>query len=163
MRKLIFMRHAKSDWADESLADHDRPLNARGRRAAPRMAQHLIDLDVHAELILASSAVRVQETVGLMQEIWCPSVEVLTEPSLYLASPREIAAQVDGLHDSWQTVLVVGHNPGMSAVCGSLAGSGMEMPTAAVAIFESDVESWKHSFKRGSWNLVEFCRPRELE
>ncbi|MEM7473874.1 MAG: histidine phosphatase family protein [Planctomycetota bacterium] len=163
MRTLILMRHAKSDWSDSSLADHDRPLNPRGRRAAPRMAQHLSELGIHAEFILASSARRVQQTVELMQESWSSEAEVLTENDLYLASPSEIAKHVDRLHDDWQSVLVVGHNPGMSALCGSLSGGGIEMPTAAVAVFQTEASSWKHAIARANWTLHEYSKPRELE
>ncbi len=163
MRKLILMRHAKSDWSDESLSDHDRPLNPRGRRSAPLVANYLENQGYAPDVILASSAVRVQQTLELMQATWQRKVEVLTETSLYLASPDEISGHVDVLHDSWSTVLVLGHNPGMSALCGALAGVGMELPTAALGVFQTEAETWKHSVRKAEWSLEDSCRPRDLE
>ncbi len=74
-RRLIIMRHAKSDWANANLTDHDRPLNARGRRTAPLMAEHLAAQCVLPEVIVASTAVRVQETLELLLGCWAGKPE----------------------------------------------------------------------------------------
>ncbi len=162
-RTLLLMRHAKSDWKQPGLADHDRPLNARGRRAAPLMAHHLSDQGIRVDVILASTAERVRETIELMQQVWCEEVEVLPQKSLYLASPQEIASQIQSLHDSWQNVMLVGHNPGLSAAASLLAGIGQEMPTAAIAVFQAEIDSWARSFAANVWELKALWRPRELE
>ena len=114
MRTLILMRHAKSDWSSPQQADHERPLNARGRRAALAMADHLIKQAIQVDVILVSSAVRAQQTIELMRGALGQAAVLWTEPSLYLASPQEIAMHIHGLHDSWSRAMVVGHNPGIS-------------------------------------------------
>lgn len=163
MKKLILMRHAKSDWNDPSLSDHDRPLNKRGRRSAPLMADKIESEGLLPEIVLASSAIRVQETLSLMNGTWACEPEVLTEPSLYLATVAEIMQHVHTLHESWTTAMVIGHNPGMGALVGDLAGSALDFPTAAVAVFEADTESWGNSLKKHEWKLLSFWLPRELE
>jgi phosphohistidine phosphatase len=138
---LALMRHAKSDWADPGLSDHDRPLNARGRRDAPAMATWLAEHDAIPHVILASTAKRVAETVELLLTHWKTKPLVLSSSSLYLASPQTIlelirceAIDADGKRP--QRLLVIGHNPGMQQLVSSLAGIETQMPTAAVALFE---------------------------
>lgn len=162
MRTLILMRHAKSDWSHAELSDHDRPLNARGLNAAPKMAIKLASEGLEPDVILASSAVRVQQTVSLMQENWSSKAELLTEPSLYLASPETIAKSIEGLHDSWSTALVVGHNPGMLGLVSYLAQADMEMPTAAMAVFTSQADSWLNCISGSHWQLQAFWKPKAL-
>jgi phosphohistidine phosphatase len=163
MRTLILMRHAKSDWGNVNLSDHDRPLNARGMRAAPLMAQHLLANRVRADVILASSAVRVQQTLELLQENWGGSATVWKVPELYLAGPQEIVRHIEGLHDDWQNAMVIGHNPGLSALASHLAGDCLDMPTAATILFTTQQSSWLHSIRPGNWTLQAFWRPRDLE
>jgi phosphohistidine phosphatase len=162
MRSLLLMRHAKSDWSIPELSDHDRPLNKRGQQAAPKMARHLVAQGISVDVILASSACRVQQTVSLMQQIWCGDAEVITERSLYLATPDEIAANIQSLHDSWQAAMVVGHNPGMLALVNYLAQSSLDMPTAAIALFTSDANSWKHCMTSQRWQLTNYWKPKTL-
>jgi phosphohistidine phosphatase len=156
------MRHAKSDWKHPGLADHDRPLNKRGRRAAPLMANRLNDSQIEVDVILASSARRVQETLELMRPIWGAEAELFTEPSLYAASPEQICRHIRGLHDSWRSAMVVGHNPGMVALVCHLSGRDLDMPTAAVAIFQTGNASWSQTLA-ADWQLTAFWKPRELE
>ncbi len=163
MKTLLLMRHAKSDWKQPGLSDHDRPLNARGRQAAPRMAQKLSESGLRAEVILASSAVRVQETVELVQEHWSVDAEVLTRPTLYLASPLQIMSEVQSLHDSWHNAMVIAHNPGLAALVSHLTGQNLDMPTAAVAVFQFDVDQWSQVSMSGSPVLVDFWKPRDLK
>lgn len=163
MRTLLLMRHAKSSWREPRQADHDRPLNARGRAAAPRMAEHLVEQRLAPDVILASSAVRVQETLELMREKWPNPIEVFTEPHLYLATPNDLGRAVEGLHDSWNRVMIVGHNPGLSIFATWLTGSDVELPTAAVAVVQRDVDHWLRSVAGGGWQLRGVYRPRELE
>lgn len=162
MKTLLLMRHAKSDWNQPGLSDHDRPLNDRGRRAAPLMAQKLCASGLQVDIILASSAVRVQETVELLQQHWSPRVEVLTRPTLYLASPQQIMAEVQCLHDSWCSALVVAHNPGLAALVSHLANQELEMPTAAVAVFQFNVDQWSNILMVGAPKLVSLWKPREI-
>ena len=91
---LALMRHAKSDWADPGLSDHDRPLNRRGRRDAPAMGRWLAQQNFFPELILASSAVRVRETIDGLLSVWSNRPRIAISESLYLPSPRTILEHV---------------------------------------------------------------------
>lgn len=162
MRTLLLMRHAKSDWKQAGLADHDRPLNTRGRRAAPVMARQLHDQGVKVDVILASTAERARKTVALMQKEWAAQTEVLHSKSLYLASPQQILSELKSLNDSWSSVLVVAHNPGLAELVSYLAGSSVEMPTAAVAIFECAAQSWNSDFAPACCRLKAHWKPRDL-
>lgn len=162
MRQLIVMRHAKSDWKQPGTSDHDRPLNKRGRKAAPLMSQHLADQGLCVDVILASTAIRVQQTLELLQTHWARDAEVLFESDLYLASVQEIARHVQGLHDSWASAMVIGHNPGLSVFVSTLVGESCEMPTAAVAVLKSSTDSWNGSMAEGQWSLDNYWVPREL-
>lgn len=161
-RQLILMRHAKSDWADESLSDHDRPLNARGRRDAPRMAQWLADQELLPERMLISSSHRTRETAALMMEAWGFEPDTVFSEELYHASPGDIlaAAQIDGVDSN--RLMILAHNPGMTSLVSHFARDFMEMPTAAIAVFETDCQSWKELQPGTSTKLREFMRPKGL-
>lgn len=161
-RQLIVMRHAKSDWANHHLSDHDRPLNERGLRNAAMMGKHFVDNRISPAVVIASTAVRVRETLALMLAEWPYEPEVFFEQSLYLASVETLGSHVRGLHDDWAAVLIVGHNPGLSEFVGQLAGRQLEMPTAAVAVLTSKEESWMRAVAARSWQLTAHWCPRDL-
>jgi phosphohistidine phosphatase len=159
---LILMRHAKSDWSDGSLSDHDRPLNHRGKRDAPNMARWLADQNLIPDLILVSSSQRTRETVALMTEIWNTEPDTLFREDLYHSSPEEIIGAVQCNGNDRQRVMVIAHNPGMTSLVSHFADDFIEMPTAAIAIFESTCDSWSDLKPATSMRLVEHKRPKEL-
>ena len=161
-RRLIVMRHAKSDWANPKLSDHDRPLNDRGLRNAPLMGKHIADSNLTPQVVIASTAVRVRETLAFMLTAWPREPEVFYEQSLYLASLDTLHTHVRGLHDDWGDVLIVGHNPGLTEFVSRLAGQPLEMPTAAVAVFTSDQKSWAKALAAKNWQLAAHWCPRDL-
>lgn len=161
-RRLIIMRHAKSDWANSALSDHERPLNDRGRRVAPQMGKFFASQKMHPQAVIGSTATRVRETLSLLlAELPCEP-QLFFEQSLYLATAETLVAHVRGLHDSWNETLLVGHNPGLSELVSHLAGKPIEMPTAAVAIFQSNASSWSDAVSSKSWQLTANWNPREL-
>lgn len=170
MKTLTLMRHAKSSWNDGSLADRDRPLNARGRRAAPAMARWMADHDLVPDRVLCSPAVRTRET-------WALAAPHLGEPPADF--PEELyGAPADRMLDVVRRdgggagrLLVVGHNPGLEALAAALAGSGSEeemdrmaakFPTAALAVFRFDADAWD-GIHVGRGELVRFIKPRDLD
>ncbi|MEO1615163.1 MAG: histidine phosphatase family protein [Planctomycetota bacterium] len=134
--QLIIMRHAKSDHGDPSLSDHQRPLNARGRRDAPRMAAWLDDRAMVPDVILASDSQRTMETAERMLKQWTSSSELVACDTLYLASPESMLGTLATEHRDGRRVLLLGHNPGCSILSSHLAGVRLEMPTAAMAVFD---------------------------
>lgn len=150
MIQLILARHAKSDWADEGLDDHERPLNDRGRRDAPAMARSALRRGVRPEVLLTSTAVRARSTAAAFAEEF--EVDVAEQPELYLADADALleAARATGAHE----VMVVAHDPGMSELVSRLAERDVRMVTSAVAIF---------TWHEGDWNDVGTTAPDEFE
>src|SRR4051812_20138054 len=119
-RTLLVVRHAKSDQGAPG-ADHDRPLNARGRRDAAALGRHLAEGD-RVGLVLCSSAVRARETWQLAAERLAPAPTVEVRDDLYLASPAAVLVAVREVGDDVRTLVVVGHEPTQSALVEQLAG-----------------------------------------
>ncbi|GAA3629566.1 histidine phosphatase family protein [Microbacterium awajiense] len=139
MIRLVLVRHAKSDWGDPGLDDHDRPLNDRGRRDAPVMAARLAETGFRPDAILSSSALRARTTAGVFAEALGLAVQI--DPELYGAPAATLlgAAAASGA----ASVVVVAHDPGMSVLAGRLSDGGIgQMPTCAVARFEWVADSW---------------------
>lgn len=139
MIRLVLVRHAKSDWGDPSLDDHDRPLNERGIRDAPRMARALAETDFRPELILSSTALRARTTAEAFAAQF--DVAVNLDPELYGAPGSTLLAKAAG--SSARRVIVVAHDPGMTALAERLSeGEIAHMPTCAVATFTWDDDDW---------------------
>ena len=173
MKRISLMRHAKSDWADRSLSDSARPLNERGRAAAPLIGAFMRDNDITPDLILCSSSQRTRETLDLLLPHFKPAPETLISERLYLASPAEILGQIQAADDAHSHILMIGHNPGThmlaldlidpkrsdSAAVAQLAG---KFPTAAVAHFEFDSERWADMDRQQGF-LKTFKTPKMLQ
>lgn len=163
MKTLLLMRHAKSSWKEAGIADHDRKLNKRGKRDAPRIASLLEKHQLVPNVILSSSAVRACKTATLVAESSPFSGDILTTSQLYMASPYDIMSAIDALDDSYTRALVIGHNPGMQQLVCHLTARDESFPTAAVAAFEIPVASWSFIDMDQTAKLIGLWRPRELE
>lgn len=140
MKTLLLARHAKSDWGVPGVADHDRPLNSRGRRDAPEMARRLVADGLRVDRIVSSSAARARSTADEYAAAF--GLVVVDEPLLYAASARSILAIAAALPDEADVAMLVGHNPGMTDAVDELTGAYAELPTCAVAECAVDVGSW---------------------
>ncbi|MDG2222323.1 MAG: histidine phosphatase family protein [Rubripirellula sp.] len=162
-RLLILMRHAKSDWGDSSLSDHERALNARGQRDSPRMAAWLADSGWIPDLVLSSSSTRTRATYQKMVEHWDQEPAVSFTDALYLASPESILQSIraDGMES--ERLMVIAHNPGISYLASLLAKQSIEMPTAAVAVFQLDLSDWHELRESTPIQLVQTMRPKALD
>lgn len=152
MIELTLVRHAKSDWGDPELDDHDRPLNARGLRDAPMMARRLADSGVRVSRILASTALRARTTAAIFGEELGAETEL--DGELYLAPASRLLAAAAGSGST--AVMVVAHDPGMSHLAAQLSDDGIaHMPTCAVAHFVWDADSWAAVGRRpaDTWTL----------
>ena len=162
MKTLLMMRHAKSSWGSGVATDHERPLNKRGQRDAPVMAQLLCDHDFVPKLIVSSDSRRTCETLELMQKVFKrlghePTIEI--EGSFYHAPAEEWLEKLITLSDQFSSVMFLGHNPGAEELVLHLSQKYHTMPTAAIARFEFDVEAWNDC---DSARLVDVWRPKEL-
>ena len=171
MKTLILMRHAKSAWDDPQQKDIDRPLNGRGRKAAPQMGAWLAGAGYKPEVVLCSTAQRTRETLDLMKGSLPARVQTEFLQSLYMAAPREMLTEIGKVPAKAVTVMLLGHNPGIGSLAGLLAGSGesralgnlhSKFPTAAIAVLTFDVPQWS-ALAPGSGKLIAFQRPRDLD
>ena len=163
MKTLLVLRHAKSSWDDSSVVDRERPLNARGRRDAPRIGDLLRDEGVVPDLIITSDAVRAHTTALAVAEAAEYSGDVVVDPMLYLASPDDILAVLNSIPDPQPaTVMIVGHNPGLEDFIAQLTGTREEMPTAALARLAVPVDLWADLADSVQATLVNLWRPHEI-
>jgi phosphohistidine phosphatase len=167
MKRLYLLRHAKSSWDDPTLADHDRPLAPRGRRAANVMAENLRRKGIMPELVLCSPSRRTRQTLKRLAPVLGKDADVQIEPELYAASARELIEVLQGVPDEVESVMLIGHNPGLQDLALSLASAGSEIPrlrskfpTAALATLEFK-GTWR-KLAPGSAELVSFVKPKEL-
>ena len=150
--RLIVMRHAKSSWSDASLDDHDRPLNKRGRRDAPRIAQELHDREWIPDRIRVSTSKRTMETLELMEAISRNST-IDVEQSLYHSNISKLLQAVEEVEEG-KTTMILSHNPGCEILVHQLSNRLEVMPTAAAALFEK---------KQEGWILIDIFQPKKLE
>lgn len=144
MKILTLVRHAKSSWSDSRLSDRKRPLNKRGERDAPKMGKRIVDHGVRPSLILSSPATRAWMTAKIIaREISYPLEFLQREDSLYLASLNEILDVIMQQDNEFNSLMVVGHNPGMTNVANFLSpGLTDNLPTAGVVAVQIDQEDW---------------------
>lgn len=162
MKILLLLRHAKSSWKDESLADQDRPLAKRGLRDAPRVGRLLNEENLLPELILSSTARRARQTVELVTEVAGYSGEVSWLDDLYAAAPEEILELLSALPAYYTTVMVVGHNPGLEELMTLLTDQVDSLTTAALAQIDLPVDGWDQVTDETQGKLVNIWRPKEL-
>jgi phosphohistidine phosphatase len=162
-KRLALVRHAKSSWADPALADHDRPLNARGRRAAALVGEHLRAEGVEPDLVLCSSATRARQTLDLFA--LAPATDIVIEDQLYGAAAHELLVRVRRIPARVGSAMVIGHNPGIEELMGDLVGDREtvpdKFPTGAVADLRLSIPSWP-DLDAGTGHLHAFLIPRNL-
>ena len=170
-KRLILLRHAKSAWDNPSVADFDRPLSNRGRKAAPLVGAYLGRHGLVPGLVLASSARRAAETLDLVSAGWQTKPTVRKLKSLYLAMPREMLRRVQAVGKEPDCVMLVGHNPGIADLANWLCSYGKaeqraslarKFPTGAIAAIEFDVEDWG-DVDAETGHLIDFATPKQIE
>ncbi len=145
MKTLYLARHAKSSWKVQGLTDFERPLNEKGNKTAPFMGALLKKLNAVPERIVTSTAVRALSTAQYFaHEFGYSQQEIELKQELYLANVINIIQIVQKFDDSYNSAMVVAHNPGISDTASLLTGGFPEdMPTAAVVALTFDVDEWK--------------------
>jgi phosphohistidine phosphatase len=167
MKTLFLLRHAKSSWDDPGLADHDRPLAPRGKRAAKVIAEHLREERIAPDLVLCSSSQRTRETLERIAPALGGDVAVEIERELYAASADRLLERLRAVDDDVESVMLIGHNPGIEQLALSLAGDGEKLadvrrkyPTAALATLE--LEGRWSELEPGTARLADFVKPKQL-
>lgn len=175
-RRLILLRHAKSDWPD--VPDRDRPLAKRGRRDAPRIGRWLHEHGYQPDVVVVSAATRTRQTWDLVAPELGGLPAVHFEPRAYAASALTLLYLAQELPARYRTALLIAHNPGLSELAASLAASpesdsaagpattgngprpAISLPTAAVAVFEFSGD-WP-SLTPGHARLTNLTTPADL-
>lgn len=164
MKRLILIRHAKSSWDYPMLADFDRPLNPRGRRDAPVMAQRLQALLAPPFRMVASPALRALTTAQIFAETFAvPEAQIHIEPRIYEATPGTLLHLINSLDEADEQVLMFGHNPGFTDIAQLLASAPLpfiELPTCGIAVLAFDVAQWR-DIVPGDAELQAFRCPKE--
>lgn len=168
MKQLILQRHAKSDWSDAFLPDHDRPLNKRGRATASDLGLYFTQKGLHPDLVLCSTAKRTQETLARLQKKANTDFQVCFEHRLYGASPETILSLVREQDDELNSIMIVGHNPAIEDLATSLIGEDEsnqlhliheKVPTGSLILLDFPVDRFAHiSLNTGL--LRAFIRPK---
>src|SRR5678815_781839 len=143
MKALLVLKHAKSSWSDPALDDHERPLNKRGRRDAPRMGELVREYGLIPDVVISSDAVRARLTAEAVAEAARYAGEVLLDPRLYLAWPDDILSLLQRVRERAETVMIVGHNPGLEKLVEQLTGEWQDLPTAALAQIGLPIDEWR--------------------
>ena len=171
MHQLIFLRHAKAEIAAKDLADHDRALTDKGRRAAGKIGQAMRKAGLAPEVVLVSTATRTQQTLEELENapVWDEWPNIDSLPQLYMATPPQILNTLRDLPETVRSAIVIGHNPGLHELALTLAGKGHPdsgaridegFPTAALAEFL--VTSPWRQLGPGAASLKRFLVPKDV-
>jgi phosphohistidine phosphatase len=160
------MRHAKSSRDSDAPSDHERPLNERGRRDAPRIAARIVALGWTPEYVLASDSVRTRETFNLMagslSEAGAEPMLVFTS-QLYDCDTNDVRRLLAELGGEFTTVLVLGHNPCLEETLHWLTGQDTVLTTANAALLTGAGATWAATVSRPrTWAIDDVIRPKEL-
>ncbi len=170
MKTLYLMRHAKSARGAGPSRDHDRPLNEKGRIAALRVGEYLVNHVASPQHILCSDAARTRETLDLLFPSPSPGIAIEFRADLYLASTRILLNAVRKLPETVNSALILGHNPGIQNLALSLISDGnnevktnleVKFPSAAVAVVGLNIDTWPEIKLRGG-KLLDYLVPRSL-
>ncbi len=160
MKTLLLARHAKSDWNQPGYSDFDRPLNPRGEMDAPVIASRL-QKNYTVEQIISSDAARALATATHYKNVLTADVNILQEHLLYNADRSDIAEVISSVSNSLSTVMIVGHNPGMTDMVNYLVGNSItNMSTCSVAVITFLVNDWCE-IKSSSGDLIAFEYPKK--
>lgn len=162
MKQLLVIRHAKSSWDLTGLSDFERPLNERGKRDAPVMAQRLLDRNIQIDAFVASPAKRAKKTA----ELFCAVYKVQKEDIIFVSSlyhaPAEVFYDVIAkLDDAFNTVAIFSHNPGITNFADKLTDKVRidDMPTCAVFAVSVNIDKWS-GFKKAEKEFLFFDYPK---
>ncbi len=162
MKTLLVLRHAKSSWNDSALDDHERPLNERGRRDGPRIGELVREYGLVPDVIVSSDAVRAQLTAEAVAEAAGYAGEILLDRRLYLASPADILSLLQTVRENAESIMIVGHNPGLEDLVKQLTGEWQDLPTAALAQISLPIDQWRDLELSTRGTLLGHWRPSEL-
>jgi phosphohistidine phosphatase len=164
MKKILIMRHAKSDWSDSSLADFDRPLNKRGKKAAPFMGKEIYNRKLVPDLVLSSPAQRAKLTAEAVAKECNIEEKIQWKEDFYFGYADDIIETLQRLPKKIHKVLIIGHNPTLENLVSILVNDykHVTMPTAALVSLSVDIDNWT-KLESNSCLFDWILRPKELK
>ena len=161
MKTIYILRHCKSAWDNPSLSDIERPLNSRGKKDAPLMAEVMKRMDFLPQLVILSPSVRTRLTVAPIIEMFKISKDqIAIESLLYHGGPDDFEQIIQRLDDDIDNALLVGHNPGITYIANKCLGKHIDnVPTGGLLKIYSDVKEWR-DFEFSKSKLKKFLYPK---
>lgn len=163
-KTLILVRHAKSSWDDLTIKDFDRPLNDRGKRDAPVMAQRLLDRNISIDAFIASPAKRAKRTAEYFAKAYGRGKsDIIFFEELYLASPATFCEVISRTEDKYHHIAVFSHNNGITDFANTLADIRVdEIPTCGIFAVKIETGTWS-SFETASKEFWFFDYPKNQQ
>lgn len=162
MKSIYILRHAKSDWSDDSVDNKDRILNKRGEDEAKKVAKFLVNNKLTFDAIIASPAQRALQTATIVKKNTSFLKEIQVEECFYFSDLRRIISVIRRVSDDVENLLIVGHNPLWSNLVLFLTGKRMTLDTGCVAVLSADIDKWEH-FDDSQFNLDQLFNPKEVK
>jgi phosphohistidine phosphatase len=171
MRRLMLLRHAKSDWSSPGMRDQDRVLAERGRESAPRIGSYMTRHALRPDLILASTATRVRQTLDLILPAFPKPPRIVYDDRLYEVEAEALLEVVKETPAEVHALMLVGHNPGIADLAAHLVGTGdvetrqkllEKFPTAGLAVIDFPLDDWRKLHAKAG-RLDRFVSPRTIE
>ena len=159
MKNLYLTRHAKSSWGNPGLADIDRPLNYRGKKAAPLMGKLIMDRGENPELLISSPANRAFSTAKeFAKEMGCAETNIIVNRAIYGAGAQQLLNLVQDVDDLYNSIMLFGHNPTFTSFCNMLSGENiLNIVTCGVVRIDFEFSSWKNiDFNSGRMIYYEY-------
>ena len=159
MKNLYLTRHAKSSWGNPGLADIDRPLNHRGKKAAPLMGKLIMDRGENPELLISSPANRAFSTAKeFAKEMGCAETNIIVNRAIYGAGAQQLLNLVQDVDDLYNSIMLFGHNPTFTSFCNMLSGENiLNIVTCGVVRIDFEFSSWKNiDFNSGRMIYFEY-------
>ena len=162
MKSVLLLRHAKSSSKQPELADHDRPLNKRGKRDASLMGRLLKKKGFVPDNIISSTPIRARSTAEAVAKASGYKGEIVLDKSLYAAGPDAYIGVMHDLSNEYVRALIIGHNPGLEELVEMLTGEIHLMPTCTLAHVKFRVDKWSEIANKIKGKVAGIWRPRDL-
>ena len=144
MKKILFIRHAKSDWSNNFLSDHDRILSKKGEEDALMMAKRVKEKNLFPELFISSSAIRALTTCEIIKDELNNDLDIIINPKIYYDGINGILESIESVDDGINFIAIFGHNPTMHSIANQISSNPIyNFPTCSIMLSSSNIEKWK--------------------
>lgn len=162
-KRLLIVRHAKSDWGSADLKDFDRPLSSRGKKDAPEMAKRLINNGIKPDFIISSPALRAITTCQIISKELGLEDQINLEPKIYEAASNTLLKLINSFDNDNDLVALFGHNNGITDLTIYLSDADIfDIPTCGMALIEFPFDDWS-MISKSTGEVVFYDYPKNQE